>query len=159
VGLTLAHGREHVVRATMEAACYVLRSALEALQTEGIAVSEVRSLGTSSVSQVWRQMKADVCALPVSRLTCPEASLLGAALLVAVAAGDYADLTEAVGAMSHTCEPVEPDETVYDAYDAAFHSSRALYQCLRPFFQAADSAVGADTPSTPPARRGVSPCS
>src|SRR5262245_26894822 len=60
VGLTLAHGRGHMVRAVMEGVTYALRDSLAIILDLGVPVGQIRVSGGGSRSAAWRQMQANV---------------------------------------------------------------------------------------------------
>jgi ribulose kinase len=64
---------------------------------------------------------------------CAEATSLGAAILGAVACGDFADTAEAVRAMVKIASRVEPGEAV-NAYKKPFEQYRILNKLLLPTF-------------------------
>jgi xylulokinase len=135
VGLTLRHDRAYVTRAALEAVAYGLRQALESLVGMGMRPSELLSLGGAARNDVWRQMKADVCGLPLRRISHPEASLLGAAMLASVAVGDYPDLAGAVSGMTRYLDAAVPDPDVEQLYADGYRRYRQLEATLRPYWQ------------------------
>ncbi len=132
-GITLAHKKGHWARAIMESVAYLLRDNVEALRSMGAKISEIRSLGGASKSKLWLQIKADVLGLPVTVTECAEATSLGAAILGAVACGDFADTASAVSAMVKIASRVEPGEAV-NAYKKPFEQYRILNKLLLPTF-------------------------
>src|SRR6185369_10145248 len=70
----------NVYRAAMEGATYALRNGFDALQSAGLDFSAIRLTGGGSQSIAWRQMVADVFALPVEVPRQPEGAAFGAAL-------------------------------------------------------------------------------
>jgi sugar (pentulose or hexulose) kinase len=132
-GIRLGHGRGHIVRAGLESVAFMLRGAIEGLRETGAQIEAVTSLGPASRSLPWLQIKADVCQLPVARLEQDEASLLGAAMLAAVARGDYTDLQAAASAMTRVADTVEPNPNLRQTYDDAYARYRSLNRNLRAF--------------------------
>ena len=134
-GITLAHKRGHWARAIMESVAYLLRDNVEALRAMGAKITEIRSLGGASRSQLWLQIKADVLNLPVTVTECQEATSLGAAILGAVACGDYQDTAAAVKRMVKVAARVEPgSKTDIATYQKSFEQYRKLNQLLMPTF-------------------------
>ena len=72
--------RANVYRAAMEGATYALRNGYDLLQAAGMGFDAIRLTGGGSQSAVWRQMIADVFALPVEVPAQAEGAALGAAL-------------------------------------------------------------------------------
>jgi xylulokinase len=70
----------NVYRAAMEGATYALRNGFDALRSAGLGFSAIRLTGGGSQSVTWRQMVADVFALPVEVPSQVEGAAFGAAL-------------------------------------------------------------------------------
>ncbi len=132
-GITLAHKRGHWARAIMESVAYLLKDNVEALRSMGAKITEIRSLGGASKSKLWLQIKADVLNLPVTVTECAEATSLGAAILGAVACGDFPDAAAAANAMVKVAFRVEPGEAA-EAYKKPFEQYRMLNKLLMPTF-------------------------
>ena len=133
-GITLAHKREHWARAIMESVAYLLRSNVEALQKMGCTVKELRSLGGGAKSELWLQIKADVLNLPVTVTECTEATSLGAAMLAAVAAGEYKNCTQAAENMVKTAFRVEPGPHA-EVYEKYFRKYEEINQLVMPTYK------------------------
>ena len=88
-GVTLRHTRAHFARAIQEAVGFMLRRILDLIRAADIRIAEVRCMGGAARSDLWLQIKADICALPMVRMEEEETSTLGCALLAAVAVGDF----------------------------------------------------------------------
>jgi xylulokinase len=133
-GITLHHGKAHFVRAVLEAVAFMLRRNLELLATAGATASEVRSHGGGARSELWNQVKADVCGIPVVTLDGDDAAVRGDAMLAGVAAGAYPDLAAAGAAMVTVRRRYEPDAGAREVYDDAYGRYIALFDALRPLF-------------------------
>ncbi len=130
-GVTLQHKRAHWARSILESVAFLLRDNLELLQECGASFNEVRSLGGASSSPLWLQIKADVLQLPISLPECSEATALGAAMLAAVAAGEYADVDQAVCQMVRSAGTLQPGSDS-EAYQRHFQRYRKLNQLIMP---------------------------
>ena len=64
-GLTLSHGRAHMVRAALEGVAYSLRHALEIAAELGAPMDEIALAGGGASVPGWPQIMADVCQRPV----------------------------------------------------------------------------------------------
>jgi xylulokinase len=134
-GFTLGHGREHFVRATLEAVAFMLRRNLELLTVAGAVASEVRSHGGGARSALWNQIKADVCGLPVVTLEGSEAAIRGDAILAGVASGAFASLDEACRLAVREARRFDPEPATRDVYEAAYGQYRDLFDAVRPLFR------------------------
>ena len=134
-GLTLAHDKRHFARSIQESVGFMLRRILEVITAAGIPIEEVRCMGGAARSDLWLQIKADICGLPMVRMKEEETSTLGCAVLAAVAVGDYRDPTEAVEAMVSLGERFEPRAEPRAAYERAYALYAELYDSLKPVFR------------------------
>ncbi len=109
-GFTLSHTRGHFVRALLEGVACMLRRNLDAIETTGLHVREIRSTGGGARSALWNQIKADVCERPVITLENEETGLLGDAILAGVATGMFPSIDQACKAMVIARQMIEPDQ-------------------------------------------------
>ncbi|OGD25997.1 MAG: glycerol kinase [Candidatus Aminicenantes bacterium RBG_19FT_COMBO_65_30] len=88
VGLTRGAGRNHLVRAAVEAMAYSTRDVLETMRKEsGLKVRELRVDGGASVNDFLCRFQADILGIPVVRPKTVETTSLGAAYLAGLGAG------------------------------------------------------------------------
>ena len=134
-GLTLTHDQSHLTRAVLEGSAYALRSIVEAMQAAGVPVHEIRAVGGGAQSQLIRQIRADTLGLPVVTLSTAETTVVGAALLAAVAAGLHADLQTAADLTTHIAHITEPDPANRTIYDQGYNHFLRLYTDLKDSFE------------------------
>jgi xylulokinase len=137
VGLSLAHGRAHLVRAILEASALAIRHVAEPMVAAGVAVSAMRVCGGPARSETWNQIKADVTGFPVLVPAVLETAVLGSAMLGAVGIGASADVATAVRTMTRIERRLEPRAEHRATYDRAFEVYRGLYPALRPVLRGA----------------------
>jgi xylulokinase len=131
VGLTSSHGRAHLLRAVLEGVACSVRHILHT--AEGLARTRADALhvaGGGARLALWNRIKADVVGRPVRPCATSENGVLGAAMLAALAAGVYPDVTAAGGAMVQLLEALLPDAERQDTYDRLFDRYVALYPRL-----------------------------
>lgn len=129
VGLTIRHGRSHLVRAFYEGIALALRDAARPLRDAGLSLGPVALIGGGARSDLWAQMIADVFDLPVRRPLYGDASY-GAALLAAVGAGAFAGPAEAVQACVRYAEPLTPRPDRVARYSLLFERYRRVKDLL-----------------------------
>lgn len=137
LGITSRHGKEHFVRAVLEGVAFSLRQVYDLVGAEGS--SEIVIAGGGAVSPLWRQIFADIFALPVRTVYgSAEGGSFGAALAAGVTAGIWHSLEETV-ALIHSESVTTPiPENVaryarhyaeyikfYDALKWSFHEQRS----------------------------------
>ena len=134
IGLTLKHTRGHIARAILEGVTFSLRDSLAIMQDLGVPVKQIRASGGGSKSPFWRQMQADVFGKPVTAMVADEGPAYGVALLAAVGAGYYKNITEACQATVKTSWQTKPNAKSRKVYDRAFPVFRGLYSALKDEF-------------------------
>lgn len=80
-GLTLNHGKAHLVRSVLEGVLFNLLLVLQALQDFTGATQQIQATGGFARSPLWRQMMADIFNQPITIPKQHESSCLGAAVL------------------------------------------------------------------------------
>jgi len=134
-GFTLRHGRSQFARAIMEAVGFIVRRNIEVIESMGVPVQEIRSLGGGARSRIWKQIEADICQRAVLTTTNEEAATLGAAILAGKGVGLYSSIVEAAGQMVQIKETFEPNPANRAIYDEVFATYIQLYNALCPLFE------------------------
>jgi xylulokinase len=136
VGLTAAHGRQHLLRAAIEGVCYELKQVLKVLESaSSYRLEEIYTTGKVIQSELWLQTKADITGkrLRVPRLS--EAAALGAALLGGIGVGLYGSPKEAVASLAAESLVVEPQRELVAFYQAQYDSFYSqIYPALRDLY-------------------------
>ena len=135
-GMTPAHGNNHLARATLEGCAFAMRDVLERLTVLGVAVDNILLLGGGARSALWAQIRADLTGLPVVLSASKDASPVGAALLAAVAAGQFPDITSAARRVYKIDRVFRPNPHQKAAYDSAYAAYRLLFESLKPVYSA-----------------------
>ncbi len=130
-GLSLKHSRAHVFRAIYEGTAYGTRHILEDLANAGFECTEMYACGGGTKSELWMQIHADVCQLPIFIPEVQEAMTLGSAICAAVGSGHYSSLAEAAEQMVRVETKVEPDPSMKEVYDFYFQKYVASYPQLK----------------------------
>jgi xylulokinase len=136
VGLTLRHGRRHLVRAVLEGVSFGLRDSLELVRGLGVPIEQVRASGGGARSSLWRQIQADVFGAELVLVNVTEGAAYGAALLAGVGAGTFANVAEAVTQTVRVTDRTLPIAGNVKQYQKLYPVYRSLYPALQPSFQA-----------------------
>ena len=142
IGLTVRHGRSHLIRAVMEGATFAMRDSLELIREMGAPITQVRLSGGGARNPLWRQIQADIYGQDVCTINAGEGPAIGAALLALVGSGAYASVPEACDATIKVVETFPVDRMAKPFYDTAYPIYRELYANLRPSFERMASLVG-----------------
>lgn len=139
-GLTLRHGRAHLVRAILEAAAFALRHVAEPMLATGIEVTAMRACGGPARDDGWNQIKADVTGFTVEVPRVRETAAIGAAIVAAVGIGAHPDLPAAIDAMTAIDRRFEPDPERRAIYDRAYAGYLALHPAVSPVIRGLEAA-------------------
>ncbi|MBU0513194.1 MAG: glycerol kinase, partial [Proteobacteria bacterium] len=131
VGLTRGSGREHLVRAALEAIAYQTRDVIDAMTADaGLPLGELMIDGGAAANDFLAQFQADILDATVLRPEVLETTALGAAFLAGLGVGFWTGLEEikATWRLSRAFEPRmdEPQrQSLYSNWQRAVERSRA----------------------------------
>ncbi|NUP99868.1 MAG: hypothetical protein HUU35_08435 [Armatimonadetes bacterium] len=131
VGLSLKHTSAHLFRAIYEGTAFGTRHILADLAAGGFRATGLYVCGGGSKSELWLQIHADVCGLPLYLTKVPDATCLGTAVCAAAGAGSYPSLREAAANMVHITRKIEPNPAQAEVYDFMYRRYTDLYPALR----------------------------
>ncbi|WHH60483.1 FGGY-family carbohydrate kinase [Petroclostridium sp. X23] len=134
-GFTLHHTKPYFIRAVMESIACIVKRNIDVLNTLGIDVKEIRSLGGGSRSRVWNQIKADVTQKSVFTMKNEEAASLGAAILAGTAVGIYPSLEKACNEMVSLRHCLQPRLENRAVYEKTYEKYLMLYDSLVEMFK------------------------
>ena len=134
VGLSLRHGRSHMIRSVIEGATFAMRDSLEIIKGMNIPVREIRLSGGGARSEFWRQMQADIYGNKVVTINAEEGPAYGVALLAAAGTGEYKDVVEACTKTISVVTSTNANAKAKRAYNAAYPLYGQLYRSLKDDF-------------------------
>ncbi|MCL1855253.1 MAG: FGGY family carbohydrate kinase [Clostridia bacterium] len=122
-----------MARAVMEGVALLLWRNIFDIENTGVKVRRVLSSGGGAGSDLWLQMKADICELEVCVTKDTEAACLGAAMAAAVGAGLFSCFQEAADACVIIEKSFKPssDPSVTAYYERKKRGFHALYSAMR----------------------------
>ncbi len=113
--------------ATVQAVAYGTRHIVEALNAKGLTIDTIHACGGGTKNPLWLQEHADITGCDIVLPREPEAMLLGAAMLAAVAGGAYSSVTDAMAAMGHGGKTIRADSSTMAYHDAKYAIFRKMY--------------------------------
>ncbi len=134
VGLTLRHGKAHLIRSVLEGVSFGLRDSLELIKNLGVPITQVRASGGGARSPLWRQIQADVFGSELVLVNITEGAAYGAALLAGVGGRLYRSVEEAVKATVKVTDRTAPVSENVRRYEELYPAYRNLYPALRDTF-------------------------
>jgi FGGY-family pentulose kinase len=130
-GFSLAHTPQHVYKAIQEGVCYGTAHILRFMRAAGFEVNEFVAAGGFTKAPHLMQLHADVSGVPITLTEVGDAAILGGAILAAVGAGLFPTIPEAVKAMVHDKERVEPDQARHEEYQFYVDAYANTYPAMR----------------------------
>lgn len=130
-GLTLAHGRRHLMRAVLEGSAYFVRQLIERADTP---LEEMVAVGGGAKSPLWRQIFADVTGVRVLVPRILETGALGAAILAGVGVGIYPGVVEAAERLVEIVNVQSPNKRWQERYEAIYRIYRELEDRVAPLY-------------------------
>ncbi len=130
VGLSFAHGRAEMARAVMEGVALEIRDMLQQWRDAGLDADSFRIGGGATRSKLWNQIQADIYGRPVETLKVSESTGLGAALMGGVGAGPFGSIQEAVEALVHVDQRIDPRTDRRARYEDLYHAYTQVYRSL-----------------------------
>lgn len=131
VGLSLHHGRGHLLRAMLEGVAYGLRWALDVLREGRLEVSEPLVLNEGGArSAVWRRIITDVLEVKTTTLVRGGGAALGDAILAGVGSGAFSGF-EVAHDLCATGDVLEPDPEAVAVYRDGLAIFQETYESLR----------------------------
>ena len=130
-GLSMSAGLDDLAvqyLATVQAVACGTRHIIEAMNAQGYAVKTIFACGGGTKNPVFLREHADVTGCRIVLPREPEAVLLGAAILGAVASGDYKSVLGAMAAMNSAGKVIEPTSGAVKKYhDAKYKVFQRMY--------------------------------
>lgn len=131
-GLSMKHGQDHLIRAVMEGVAYNLRECMEILQSLDLPMTRLIASGGGAKGKLWRQILADMFAVPVYTTQTVEEACTGAAIMAAVGLGWHEDTAQtAKGIVKMSDEVTLPIAAHTAVYEENRQRFRQLYECTK----------------------------
>ncbi len=141
VGLTVRHGRAHLIRSVLEGATFAMRDSLDLIREMGVSIEQVFASGGGAHNALWRQIQADIYGCDVHTLNSTEGPAFGVALLAQVGTGGFSSVPEACDATIRAVQSTRVDHKAKAFYDRAHAIYRQLYLDLKDSFKTISALV------------------
>jgi xylulokinase len=130
LGMTFTTTQADMAKAVLEGLTFELRVNLDLLRESGIEIKELHAVGGGARSDIWLQLKADICKIPLKIPLVTEAACLGAAVLASVGAGNYNSVNSAVEEAVVIYRKILPYSKNVEAYRQRYKLYLELYPKL-----------------------------
>ena len=132
-GLRLSTDRGEILKGIIESIVFDLRVTFDALDKQGINISQLITVGGGSKSDAWIQVVCDILNRPAMRPKTIESGALGAAIIAGVGSGIFPDYGGGVQAMVKEDVVFMPNATKNEAYNLRFNRFLELKELLREY--------------------------
>ncbi|MBL4636963.1 MAG: hypothetical protein JKY56_24130 [Kofleriaceae bacterium] len=132
-GLTAGHTQSHMARAVLEGCAFAMRDVREGLLKMGLGTESIILLGGGAKSQLWAQMRSDLCQTELFASENDDSCALGAAIL-ATAAYQENDATSISQSWEVERVAYQPRPTLREPYQQAYGRYRQLFAALSPMW-------------------------
>ncbi|MCG8684904.1 MAG: hypothetical protein MI892_08525, partial [Desulfobacterales bacterium] len=129
-GLTLHHTKAHVYRAFLESVAFSLRHIIESFDMSPDHSAELFLIGGVTKSEVWKQIFADVCGIPIKTSKDHIQAPLADAFLAGVASG-YIEDYSVIGKWVDFSDTMYPNDENHEIYSGYFEEYKKLYASLK----------------------------
>ena len=131
IGMSMDTGRGHMTQAVLEGVAFAFRDMLEISKKSGIKVESTKVCGGGAKSRLWLRILANVLNLRLEIPEREEGPSLGAAMLAAVACGEYKTVEEAAEKIVKITESVEPEKELAEKYNGRYETFRQIYPACK----------------------------
>lgn len=140
VGMSMDTGRAQMTQAVLEGVAFALRDSLEVARSLGVCPERTKICGGGAKSPLWRKIIANVLNMKVDIIESEEGPALGAAMLAAVARGEYKSVQEIAGKVVKVVDTLEPEPALVEKYNERYRQFRQIYPACRPLFEISDES-------------------
>ena len=125
LGLTLAHTRNHIIRACIEGIGYALAQSLDIIRDMGLEIKEVTAIGGGTKNPGWMQIMSDITGIPHKIYQHNNGASYGDAMLAALGTGSatVADIKK----WNSVKEIIRPNEENHAFYSQKAQLFKELY--------------------------------
>lgn len=134
IGMDASTSREDMSLAVLEGVLFALRDSLEIARAQGIEPSFARICGGGAKSPLWKRLAANILGLAIEVPENEEGPAFGAAILAAVAGGEFKSVSEAAEKLCRIKETILPEEELMTLYQEKYETFRELYPALKGVF-------------------------
>ena len=134
-GLSLSHGRDHLIRSVLEGVTFNLKIIVDILEELVGKIEDIRVIGGGARSRLWRQILADIFGknILVPRFL-EEATAVGAAIAGGIGVKIFRDFN-VVHKIVCTVEKHVPNNETHKKYELLYEFFKKLYLTLVPLYK------------------------
>lgn len=135
LGLSMDTTRRDMTQAVLEGVAYGIRDSLEVARSLGLGIGRSMICGGGAKSPLWKRIIANVLNLELDSVESEEGPGYGAAILAAVACGEYDSVRTACDRLIRVSSTVKPEPEIARRYEARYQVFRQIYPAVKPLFR------------------------
>ncbi len=97
------------------------------MNQKGYQIKKIHLCGGHLKNKLFIQENADITGCEIILPREPEAVLLGTAILAAVAAGEFSDISQGMKSMCHEAKLIRPDDRTFSFHNTKYEIFKELY--------------------------------
>jgi len=141
-GLSLAHGRGHIIRAMMESVGYAVLHSIELVRQKGIRIEFPLFLGEGGAqSSLWREIISNILNAECAYIRESRGAPVGNAINVGVGVGVFKDYNVIKDWLTITDE-IKPNPKLHKFYNKIYQIYRQLYPALKRHYKELAEVTG-----------------
>lgn len=134
IGMTLDTTRQDMTLAVLEGVAFALRDSLEVAKNLGIDIQRSKICGGGAKSPLWKKVIANVLNIEIDVPQTEEGPSMGAAMLAAVACGEFAFVSQAAEKIVSIRDTVQPEKELVEKYEQRYQKFKNIYPACRELF-------------------------
>jgi len=138
IGMTMDSRREDMTQAVLEGVAFAIRDSFEVAKSLGIKIESTKICGGGAKSPLWKKIIANVLNIKVEAIESEEGPGLGAAMLAAVACGEFASVEDAAKKLVKIVDTVEPLPELARKYEQKYRNFAKIYPSVKALFKEID---------------------
>ena len=119
-GLTINSDVNAIYKACLEGVSFAIKRNVEVVNSIGVTIDKVRSVGGGAKSDVWMQMRSNILNLPVETLQFNEAGTLGSAIMSLYRLGVFSSIEEASANLIGQKKYFKPQSEQVEIYNNSY---------------------------------------
>lgn len=136
IGMSMSTAREDMTQAVFEGVAFAIRDCLEAAKKQGVVITSTTVCGGGMKSTLWRRIFANVLNIDLKLPATVQGPGYGAAMLAAVAAGEWNSVEQAADQIVTMKETDQPEPELAALYEKRYQMWHQLYPSLKESFRA-----------------------
>ena len=134
IGMTMDTNRTDMYQAVLEGVAFAIRDSFEVAKSLGIDIKSSKICGGGAKSPLWKKIFANVLNIRLDIIESEEGPGYGAAVLAAVACGEYSSVEEAASKLIKVVDSVEPDPQISALYEERYRKFAQIYPTVKELF-------------------------